>query len=112
MNRAPEISSRSAHHREGGFRNPWPHAVPKGFGSVLKWMLTRSRSESAQEDSATPQYTPGRMMDRAEDLSITWIGHSSFLLQCDGLNILTDPIWSERASPVKFAGPRRLVPPP
>jgi N-acyl-phosphatidylethanolamine-hydrolysing phospholipase D len=42
---------------------------------------------------------------------ITWIGHSSFLIQVAGLNILTDPIWSDRASPVSFAGPRRLVPP-
>jgi N-acyl-phosphatidylethanolamine-hydrolysing phospholipase D len=44
-------------------------------------------------------------------LTLTWVGHSSVLLQLDGLNILTDPIWSERASPVGFAGPRRWVPP-
>ena len=41
----------------------------------------------------------------------TWVGHSTFLVQLDGVNILTDPIWSDRASPVGFAGPRRLVPP-
>jgi N-acyl-phosphatidylethanolamine-hydrolysing phospholipase D len=41
----------------------------------------------------------------------TWVGHSTFLIQLDGVNILTDPIWSDRASPVGFAGPRRLVPP-
>ena len=40
-------------------------------------------------------------------LSLTWIGHSTFLIQSDGLTVLTDPIWSERASPVQFAGPRR-----
>ena len=43
--------------------------------------------------------------------TITWIGHSTFLIQLHGLNILTDPNWSDRASPVSFAGPRRLVPP-
>ncbi len=42
---------------------------------------------------------------------MTWIGHSSFLIQVAGVNILTDPIWSDRASPVSFAGPKRLVPP-
>lgn len=42
---------------------------------------------------------------------MTWIGHSSFLLQLAGLNILLDPIWSERASPLQFAGPRRWVRP-
>jgi N-acyl-phosphatidylethanolamine-hydrolysing phospholipase D len=38
---------------------------------------------------------------------VTWVGHASLLIQLDGLNILTDPMWSERASPVQFAGPRR-----
>jgi N-acyl-phosphatidylethanolamine-hydrolysing phospholipase D len=44
-------------------------------------------------------------------LTATWVGHSSVLLQLGGLNILTDPMWSPRASPVSFAGPRRWVPP-
>ena len=43
--------------------------------------------------------------------TVTWVGHSTFLVQLDGVNILTDPHWGERASPVGFAGPRRLVPP-
>jgi L-ascorbate metabolism protein UlaG (beta-lactamase superfamily) len=45
------------------------------------------------------------------DPTVTWVGHSTFLVQLDGVNILTDPIWSDRASPVTFAGPRRLTPP-
>jgi N-acyl-phosphatidylethanolamine-hydrolysing phospholipase D len=40
---------------------------------------------------------------------VTWVGHSTFLIQYQGINILTDPIFSERASPVSFAGPKRLV---
>ena len=43
--------------------------------------------------------------------SITWIGHSTLLVQINGVNILTDPQWSERASPVSWGGPRRLSPP-
>ena len=43
--------------------------------------------------------------------SVTWIGHSTLLVQLAGVNILTDPHWGERASPVGFAGPRRLVAP-
>jgi N-acyl-phosphatidylethanolamine-hydrolysing phospholipase D len=42
---------------------------------------------------------------------VTWIGHYSFLLQIGSTNILLDPIWSDRASPVHFAGPRRIVAP-
>jgi N-acyl-phosphatidylethanolamine-hydrolysing phospholipase D len=43
--------------------------------------------------------------------TVTWIGHSTLLVQLSGVNILTDPHWGQRASPVGFAGPRRLVPP-
>ena len=43
--------------------------------------------------------------------TVTWIGHATLLVQIGGLNILTDPHWGERASPVGFAGPRRLVAP-
>jgi len=43
--------------------------------------------------------------------TLTWVGHTSFLIQMSGLNILIDPIWSERASPLRFIGPRRWVPP-
>lgn len=43
--------------------------------------------------------------------SLTWIGHASFLVRMDGMTFLTDPMFSERASPVPFAGPKRLVPP-
>lgn len=42
---------------------------------------------------------------------MTWIGHSSFLIQAGGLSVLTDPIWSMRASPLQFAGPHRHTPP-
>src|SRR5688500_344288 len=43
--------------------------------------------------------------------TVTWVGHSKLLVQLDGPNILTDPHWGERASPVGFAGPPRLVAP-
>lgn len=53
-------------------------------------------------------------MPRAGDavLTATWIGHATALLQLGGLNVLTDPMWSRRASPVSWAGPTRLVDPP
>lgn len=43
--------------------------------------------------------------------SLTWIGHSTFLVRMDGVTFLTDPMFSNRASPLPFAGPRRAVPP-
>ena len=44
-------------------------------------------------------------------LGVTWVGHSTFLVQAGGLNVLTDPMWSHRASPIPWAGPKRIVPP-
>jgi L-ascorbate metabolism protein UlaG (beta-lactamase superfamily) len=45
-------------------------------------------------------------------LRATWLGHSTVLLELDGLRVLTDPVWGERASPVAFAGPKRFQPIP
>ena len=47
----------------------------------------------------------------AGELALTWIGHSTVLVQIGGLNVLTDPVWADRASPLRFAGPRRRLPP-
>jgi L-ascorbate metabolism protein UlaG (beta-lactamase superfamily) len=45
-------------------------------------------------------------------LRVTWLGHSTTLLEADGVRVLTDPVWGERVSPVSFAGPRRFHPTP
>ncbi len=45
-------------------------------------------------------------------LRITWMGHSTLLIEIDGVRLLTDPVWGERASPLPFAGPQRFHPPP
>lgn len=70
---------------------------------------------------ATASFQPPRVPRCAPDTdflrrnrsqpTVTWIGHASFLLQLAGQNILTDPVFSERASPFAFAGPKRLQAP-
>jgi N-acyl-phosphatidylethanolamine-hydrolysing phospholipase D len=61
-----------------------------------------------------PTATPHIVRPRAEwaRATATWMGHSTALLQVGGLNILTDPVWSERAFPVQWMGPRRVMAPP
>jgi N-acyl-phosphatidylethanolamine-hydrolysing phospholipase D len=114
----PETQSwHPAHHRPaGGFRNPWPGAQMHGFLDFLKWSLLERRRRPLRPDPDPKVFTrvaaSYAIPRAAPDLfTITWIGHTSFLIQMGGLNVLTDPIWSERASPVQFAGPKRWVPP-
>jgi N-acyl-phosphatidylethanolamine-hydrolysing phospholipase D len=106
----------SPHHRpDGGFRNPWPNATPADAAEVLRWQAERRRKPRAANPSPGffPRATPSFATPRApvDQITATWVGHSTLLLQIGSLNLLTDPIWSARASPVWFAGPRRLTPP-
>lgn len=105
--RSADVPLPSHHRQAGGFRNPWPASQPQGARGVLKWILSRRREASS--DGVAPSPLTAAIAPNAGDpgLSLTWIGHSTFLIQSDGLSVLTDPIWSERASPVQFAGPRR-----
>jgi N-acyl-phosphatidylethanolamine-hydrolysing phospholipase D len=103
-----------AHHRERGFANvnqSYPFAggwtrftflVSRAWASTFS---PRSASfPSVTSDLATLHYT-------RDAATVTWVGHATLLVQLDGVNLLTDPQWSERASPVSFAGPRRVTPP-
>jgi L-ascorbate metabolism protein UlaG (beta-lactamase superfamily) len=79
---------------------------PPGFRDVLRWMLTGSRQPSPRfVDDVEPAKPPASVA--AHELRVTLVNHSTVLLQLGGGNILTDPIWSERATPVPGIGPRR-----
>jgi L-ascorbate metabolism protein UlaG (beta-lactamase superfamily) len=109
-----------AHHTARGFRNLYPDTHHTGVGSTLRYLLGLYPKEiPAIPPDRVPPYKPEIVVPdldliRHPDpgrIQLTWIGHSSFLLQVNGLNILLDPVYSERASPFSFAGPKRLVPP-
>lgn len=92
------------------FFNPGETEKQKGLMDVLKWKFTGDAEKWPKKSSI--EITPSiPKSPTSESLSITFIGHATFLIQMDGLNILTDPVWSERASPVSFAGPKRVHPP-
>ena len=110
------ILSLTSTHRDpkGRFRNPWPGASPHGLRDVLKWVRTRRATRRPDPPvSIFPVATPEFPTPCADpgDVIVTWVGHSTFLLQIGSINILLDPIWSERASPFSFAGPKRIVSP-
>jgi L-ascorbate metabolism protein UlaG (beta-lactamase superfamily) len=84
---------------------------PQGPGAFLKWQLGgRGASWPESYPSPFPPDQPPARFDR-EGLRITLVGHAAFLLQTRGRSLLIDPVWAERASPLSFAGPRRVNPP-
>jgi L-ascorbate metabolism protein UlaG (beta-lactamase superfamily) len=77
-----------------------------GGGSFLKWQLTKEPGPWPEWIDDPPGPPPERRVDGGR-VRITWVNHATMLVQMDGLNILTDPIWSERCSPFSFVGPKR-----
>lgn len=101
-----------SHHTERGFRNPWPDSDPRGLRDVIRWSLERRRQTlPADPAPGTFPVAHATFPQRATPSEVisTWIGHSTVLLQVGTMNVLTDPMWSPRASPLSFAGPKRFV---
>lgn len=83
---------------------------PKGFTELYKWFRTRQRGEWKELKDIPYRPTPAGKVE-GDSMVVTFVNHSTFLIQTRALNILTDPVWSERASPVTFFGPKRKRPP-
>ncbi len=97
----------SSHFNGRKFINP-SDIQASGLRALVKWMLTRKRGKWVAHRDVVMGPKP---VGTSRRLRITFINHSTFLIQVDDFNILTDPIWSERASPFSWAGPRRMRPP-
>ena len=108
-----------AHHRPDGFQNNYIEFEPKSLSDVLKWKWAATRDGLPKPPATpTPRVAPdtafiqtnaraGTMMQPA----FSWIGHATMLAQFGGLNVITDPVFSERVSPLSFVGPKRMVAP-
>nr|WP_321467390.1 MBL fold metallo-hydrolase [uncultured Desulfobulbus sp.] len=82
----------------------------KGVFKVLQWRLTSKREPwPPYRDLPFTDHPPQRV--EGEQLRVSFVGQVTVLIQTQGLNILTDPIWSDRAGPVSWIGPRRVHPP-
>ena len=90
------------------FFHPGMAASDKTLREVLRWKIKGKRSR-------WPEVVPGasglRPAPLTQHLRITLVGHASLLIQVAGVNLLLDPVWSTRASPFRWAGPRRHNPP-
>ena len=107
---APPYRGPVSDHFDGRrFRNyrATPH---NDFREAAKWAANRQRGYWKPRRDEPPGPPPPPRVD-GEQLRVTFVNHTTVLLQTHGLNILTDPIWSERCGPVSWFGPRRVRPP-
>ena len=100
---------------DGAFRNTKRIASglkPGGAGPLVKDLVqgTKHRRPPRPLPAVEPRIAWQRSPETG--LRTTWLGHSTVLVEIDGSRILTDPVWSDRASPVGFAGPKRFQPVP
>ncbi len=108
---SPYYDPKKPHHGKNGFLNNYDNS-PKA--SFFKWQWERFFSSSDE-----PEFKPelvqtdlNFLKNNRQQRTLTWIGHASFFIQIEGLNILTDPVFSDRVSPVSFVGPKRQAPLP
>lgn len=100
---------KGAHFDGERFHNQEPIEA-KTVWDLLKWQFTKEQgpwrpwADEPHGPPPPPRVGPG-------ELRVTFVNHATTLVQVDGLNILTDPVWSYRVSPVSFAGPTRVRPP-
>jgi L-ascorbate metabolism protein UlaG (beta-lactamase superfamily) len=103
---APGYKGATSDHFDGKkFINP-EGVKAKGTWEALKWMMNRERG--VWKENKTESYGKRPVGREKDGIRITFINHSTFLIQVDGLNILTDPIWGPRTSPFTWAGPKRM----
>ena len=106
-----EITNRPAHHlADGTYANTSGVAYESSFNKLLKWSWERRSKnlETFEFEVEIPNY---KEIYENENIVITWIGHESFLYQNKDINVLTDPHFTQRASPLNFAGPKRYMVP-
>ncbi len=107
----PEYKGPKSDHFDGlRFSNENGIYSPRGFINMLKWRFEGGRTLwPTHRDNLFVPNIKSRVL--GDELQVTFVGHATVLLQTQGLNILTDPIWSERASPIPFLGPKRVQAP-
>ncbi|MDX1585176.1 MAG: MBL fold metallo-hydrolase [Balneolaceae bacterium] len=102
---------KSGHFNGRTFRN-LDGIKARGFKDIIKWALSGDPgtwTKLTEKDSTIGSIEQSR--NGKEDVQITFVNHATFLIQVDGMNILTDPVWSLRASPFQWIGPKRMRPP-
>lgn len=105
---APSYRGPLSDHFDGQrFHNPGAPQTERSLGDVIGLVTAEGAVPWPEEVALRPQPPPPARVERGA-LRVTFVNHATVLVQLDGLNILTDPIYSERASPLSMVGPRRV----
>lgn len=118
-NEPAAVKGRAPHHRDGTFQNNYVDFEPRGLLALLRWKWQAWRDGlPSSPQSPTPSIVPDLGLIQSNATAgaamvptVTWIGHATVLVQMGGLNVLTDPMFSNRASPLSFVGPARAQKP-
>ncbi len=112
MPRNPYYSGPPSDHFDGvRFFLPGGRSTDKSRRDLLRWRFqSRELPAWPREYPAPPPDRPPQRVD-GPALRVTFVGHATFLIQTQGVNLLVDPVWADRASPLRFAGPKRVNPP-
>ncbi|WP_237650203.1 MBL fold metallo-hydrolase [Xanthomonas translucens] len=104
----PYYSGPVSDHFDGvRFFNPGQPTIDNSLGKVVRWKAAMGAARWPAQVPVNP-CVPAPRHDR---LHITMVGHATLLIQVAGINLLTDPVWSQRASPSQIAGPKRVTAP-
>ncbi len=107
------VAGRSPHYRDGVFHNLEPASSLRLDAEENRLVLFDAlSSRSASRPQSTIPLDEPPVPAPPEPLAVSWLGHSTALLEIDGYRVLTDPIWSQRCSPSRAVGPQRLHPVP
>lgn len=110
------VEGKPCHHLTNGFRNSDPDLYQGSFSDVFPFLLRRifgfSRRGNAASPFSMPLPIPNFKAFMEDSNCVVWIGQSTVLVRMEGVTFLTDPVWSERASPFSWYGPKRITPVP
>lgn len=107
---APRYRGPTSEHFDGKRFQNQDATGHQAFAQLLKWGLTRKPGPWPSWEDKEPGPPPPERV-HGNELRVTFVNHATVLVQTAGLNLLTDPVWGERTSPVGFAGPKRVRPP-
>jgi L-ascorbate metabolism protein UlaG (beta-lactamase superfamily) len=96
--------------KDGAFENPAP--IVNHFGPMVSGVLHASPDSAPSAPVDVQQVDPALLATPpSSGLRLTWFGHAAMLIELDGHRFLTDPVWSDRVSPLTWVGPKRYYPP-